>query len=151
MLGPKALAIIAGLVGQAPDKIDVNEISCMAANIYHEARGESDRGMAFAAGVTLNRVASKRYPDTICGVVLQRKQFSWTHDGKIDRPKDLAQITRAIFIAYDVMTGSLLPNTQGATHYYAHGKVSKLHKWMQTFERVAVVGNHTFMRKEMRR
>lgn len=50
----------------------------MARNIYHEARGESTKGMLAVAHVTMNRVLSGRFPDTVCAVVYQPKQFSWT-------------------------------------------------------------------------
>ena len=144
LLGPKALAIIAGLV--SPD-IDARELECLSANIYHEARGEQDSGLAWVAAVTMNRVHSPSFPDTICGVVKQRGQFSWTHDGRSDRPEDLEQITRAIFFAYDAMAGNGAKNTDGATHYYAPAKVSKLHRWMKEYAHVADIGGHRFMRK----
>ena len=56
------------------------EMICLAKNIYHEARGESIRGQLAVAKVTMNRVASGKFRDTICGVVYQHRQFSWTRD-----------------------------------------------------------------------
>jgi len=46
----------------------------------HEARGEGIEGMQAVHQVVLNRVNSRKYPSTICGVVLQKYQFSWTAD-----------------------------------------------------------------------
>ena len=46
--------------------------------IYYEARGESERGKLAVALATLNRVDSPRYPKTVCEVVYQKNQFSWT-------------------------------------------------------------------------
>jgi len=46
----------------------------------HEARGEGSEGMQAVHQVVLNRVKSRKYPNTICGVVLQKNQFSWTRD-----------------------------------------------------------------------
>jgi len=60
----------------------------LACNIYFEARNESIEGMMAIVAVTMNRVASPNYPNTVHEVVWARKQFSWTHDGKIDRPKN---------------------------------------------------------------
>ena len=37
---------------------------------------------------TMNRVESDAFPDTVHEVVWQRRQFSWTHDGKVDRPRN---------------------------------------------------------------
>ena len=59
---------------------------CLQQNIYFEARNQSIAGQVAVAWVTLNRVEAQRYRDTICGVVWQNKQFSWTHDGKSDSP-----------------------------------------------------------------
>ncbi len=67
---------------------DRRELLCLATNIYHEAGGESDKGKAAVAHVTLNRAKSPRYPNDICKVVYQRSgrtcQFSWTCDGRSD-------------------------------------------------------------------
>ena len=60
------------------DRISSKERDCLAANIYYEARGESVKAQKAVAHVTLNRVKSKQYPKTVCAVVLQNKQFSWT-------------------------------------------------------------------------
>lgn len=57
------------------------ELRCLAENIYFEARNEPVEGMLAVAFVTMNRVESPNYPNTICGVVKQKIrttcQFSW--------------------------------------------------------------------------
>ena len=87
------------------------EITCLAENIYFEARAESYSGKAAVANVTKNRVKDSRWPSTFCGVVTDgpvkeswktkqhknladskrvyyprkhRCQFSWYCDGKKD-------------------------------------------------------------------
>jgi len=83
-----------------------DELGCLVENVYHEARGEGALGQAAVAYVTLNRVRSPDYPDTICGVVWQPGQFSWTEDGKrCDRMTDLDAIGRAADIALAVRGG----------------------------------------------
>ena len=71
----------------------------MALNIYHEARGEVTEGQIAVAQVTVNRAKDKRWPDTICGVVYQSKQFSWTHMIKDHKPTDDAAWKKAQVIA----------------------------------------------------
>ena len=72
---------------------------CLALNIYHEAKGESELGQRAVAYVTLNRAHDPAYPDDICDVVYQavkkngvpvknQCQFSWYCDGKDDEPTD---------------------------------------------------------------
>ena len=41
----------------------------MVQNVYHEDRGEDALGQAAVAHVTLNRVPSPAYPNTVWGVV----------------------------------------------------------------------------------
>jgi hypothetical protein len=60
----------------------------LACNVYWEARTESVEGMMAVIMVTMNRVESDKFPDTIHEVVWQNRQFSWTHDGKVDRPRN---------------------------------------------------------------
>jgi spore germination cell wall hydrolase CwlJ-like protein len=50
---------------------------CLANAVYFEARGEPILGQLAVAEVVLNRVASKKYPSTICEVVVQPWQFSF--------------------------------------------------------------------------
>lgn len=54
------------------------EVDCLAKNIYHEARGESEKGWQAVAWATLNRTQDGRFPSTICKVVYQPYQFAWT-------------------------------------------------------------------------
>ena len=50
---------------------------CMQMAIYHEARSESLIGQFLVADVIMNRVRSRRFPNTICKVVKQKWQFSF--------------------------------------------------------------------------
>lgn len=94
---------------------------CLAKNIYFEARNESLRGQMAVAMVTLRRVQDPRYPNTVCGVVYDNKQFSWFSDGLSDRPRnhrsyeDIALLASAMLdtetVIYDF--------TYGSTHYHA--------------------------------
>ena len=71
-----------------------DDLSCLARAIYFEARGESPEGQIAVGRVILNRVKSRVYPGTICGVVyenanrMNRCQFSFACDGKPDRIDD---------------------------------------------------------------
>jgi N-acetylmuramoyl-L-alanine amidase len=50
---------------------------CLSSVIHHEAKGEQLEGQIAVANVVMNRVKSGKFPDTVCGVVKQRGQFSW--------------------------------------------------------------------------
>lgn len=57
----------------SPPVQDLNEheVHCMAEAIYFEARGESLKGQEGVGYVVMNRVQSRHFPTTVCGVVYQ--------------------------------------------------------------------------------
>ena len=68
--------------------VDPQQHECLAMNIYHEARGERWEGQIAVAHVTMNRVAHDEWPNNVCDVVYQKKQFSWTHVVKDVKPRE---------------------------------------------------------------
>ncbi len=130
---------------------------CLALNIYHEAKGESELGQRAVAYVTLNRAADPAYPDDICDVVYQglvkngepiknKCQFSWYCDGKDDEPVDTTSYNEALYIAAVVINtyGSSFDPTMGATMYHAD---SVKPGWRKSFEETTQIENHIFYRK----
>lgn len=129
---------------------------CLALNMYHEARGESEKGMRAVSAVVINRVNSRKYPGTHCQVVFQYKQFSWTHQQSWDsnialltgkarlKQKDLTrwELCRKLASLSDKeLTKSLPRNT---VFYHA------LHvnpKWSKMKAKVAVIGKHAFYKE----
>ena len=92
---------------------NTQEFECLVKNVYYEAGIESFRGKVAVAEVTMNRLKDPRYPKTICGVVYQRKQFSWTikpPKGTPD-PKVWLESTQAAAVGYS-------NQTIDATHYH---------------------------------
>lgn len=65
-----------------PKAVDKNEIKCLQENIFFEARNQNIIGQIMVGVVTLERKNSHRWADTICGVVFQKKQFSWANKGR---------------------------------------------------------------------
>ncbi|MGH8064913.1 MAG: cell wall hydrolase [Candidatus Entotheonellia bacterium] len=127
---------------QAARDLSEDDLFCMVQNVYHEARGEDALGQAAVAHVTLNRVKSPLYPDSVCDVVWQPMQFSWTEDGRSDRMMDLDAIGKAVDTALAVSRGRIKDPTGGALHYYAHDKVRP--HWSSRGYRL-IVGEHTFI------
>ena len=118
------------------------ELGCLALNIYHEGRGESLKGQAAIASVTMNRVDSKHYPGTVCEVVWQRKQFSWTLTG--DRHHsitDMKSWKQALVIARLFIDGARIAQVGEATHYHADNVKPY---WVAENKMIAKVGNHYF-------
>jgi spore germination cell wall hydrolase CwlJ-like protein len=117
---------------------------CLRDAIYFEARGESLKGQFAVAEVILNRLDSARYPHSICGVVKQSCQFSYTCDGRSDRPSDAGAADIAGRIARVMIDGAPRALTMGATHF--HSRMTRP-GWAGKFPRTAAIGRHLFYRQ----
>ena len=61
-----------------------HQLHCLTEAVYHEARGEPIKGQAAVAHVVMKRTKfPKEFASTICGVVYQHGQFSWTPHEKL--------------------------------------------------------------------
>lgn len=78
---------------------NTKEMECLRNNIYFESRGEHDEGQKAVGFVTISRMNDPKFPDTICKVVHQRKQFSWTNDQYSNNPKRGKTLDKAERIA----------------------------------------------------
>ena len=123
-------------------------LTCLALNVYYEARSEPMDGQYAVAHVVLNRVADDSFPDDACKVVKQgyhkgkhRCQFSWYCDGKSDKPKDNMSWIIAQVVAYNTLYGHHKDNTHGATHYHAT-YVSPW--WRKHYDKTVAHGSHIF-------
>lgn len=121
-----------------PVAAKTDQIECLAKNIYHEARGQSKVGQIAVANVVLNRVESKRFPNTVCSVINQRTkrvcQFAW----KCGSPKPIREKgawERAKELAEEIYNKGIEDNTNGALFF----RVGSYHKRMTT-----KIGAHIF-------
>lgn len=118
------------------------DLVCLAMNIYHEGRGESARGQAAIAAVTMNRLRSARYPNSVCEVVWQPKQFSWTRVAARHHIIDDAQAwRRALNIAELFLGGAQLALVSEATHYHT---VDVQPFWSKNIPALVMIGKHVF-------
>ena len=154
--------------------VNKQELQCLAENIYHEARGESIDGKIAVANVTLNRVVSSSYPNTVCGVVKQavlsrwwlehngrevpvrhRCQFSWYCDGKSDAiilHDDAGKTITANMVAWKdsikiatlALKGELSDLTSGATHYFNPSLADP--QWAYQYPVTVTIGQHKFLK-----
>lgn len=113
---------------------------CMVENVWHEARGEGIKGMHAVALVTMNR--AKQRHKTVCEIVYEPRQFSWTATVTGYLPSNIDDVRRAVA---NVMTNNVNDFTNGATHYHA-SHVNPL--WAGDMQRVAIIGKHHFYRKQ---
>lgn len=134
-------AILATVLNGYGPELDAKEVECMAKNIYYESRSEPIEGQIAVAQVTLNRVAHSNWPNDICSVVYEPKQFSWTWLEKDQTPNDPIAYKRAAVVARDVMIGNVVDPTHGAVFYHA---TYVNPDWNQYMEVSKVIGAHIF-------
>ncbi|WP_417620784.1 cell wall hydrolase [Parasphingorhabdus sp.] len=116
------------------------EMQCLAGTVYFESKSESLKGQLAVARVVLARVASSRFPDSICGVVYQRRQFSFIRGGKMPRiDTGHRQWRNAVAIAKIAMNDGWKSSVEGALFFHAR-YVSP--GWR--LKRLATIDNHIF-------
>lgn len=120
---------------------------CMAKNIYFEARHESTKGQLLVALVTLERVEDPRWPNNICDVVYDYKQFSWYSDGLSDNPKNLRKYEEVALVTSAILSTetSMSDFTYNATHYHADYVQPR---WAKQMIKLTQVDTHIAYREE---
>ncbi len=126
------------------------ELTCLALNVYYEARGEPLAGKYAVAEVTMNRVVSRRYPGTVCEVVYEKRwdrlrkryvgAFSWTEFDIVPHPEG-EQWHLAREAAKAVYFGQQPPQLNGALHYHA---TYIRPSWAHGQQPIARIGGHVF-------
>lgn len=124
--------------------------NCLTNAIYYEAGNEPEEGQRAVAQVVLNRVRSRLWPDSVCGVVYQgseridaKCQFTFSCDGSMMRAPAPGAWARARRIAQEALAGSVYAPVGLATHYHT---LAVRPDWSASLQAVAVVGAHIFYR-----
>jgi Cell wall hydrolyses involved in spore germination len=125
---------------------DADEEECLARNVYFEAGGESFSGKVAVAAVTLNRANDPRYPQTICGVVHQRRggcQFSWMCNGQRFRTPRGEAWDDSREVANILLHTDWFDPTDGALFFHA---TYVRPRWSRVLPVSARIGRHIFYR-----
>ena len=157
------LVEIADIVINKSLVVDDKAVTCMAKNIFFEAAIESTAGKLAVAHVTLNRVDSKQFPNSVCEVVYEgphytasngtqypvrdRCQFSWYCDGKGDDPREGSRLWEDAqeLAKYVLLRQEELPDiTDGALHY--HASYIDATKWAKKTKITTKIDTHIFYR-----
>jgi spore germination cell wall hydrolase CwlJ-like protein len=107
----------------------IKQLECLTRNIYWEAASEPFEGKVAVAQVTMNRLESGRFGDSVCGVIYQKNvfyekvvcQFSWvcetTHK---TRPVHQPLWRESELVAKKVLLENFrLPGLKDALFYHA--------------------------------
>lgn len=130
-------------------EISSEDLTWLIKNIYFEARNQPTAGRIAVMMVTLNRVASDKFPNTIKEVVTQggtkrdQCQFSWYCDGIPDKVHDWKTYNDLVTLVLTFLpvASKITDVTDGATFYHNH---TVKPKWAKTMKVTAVIDDHIF-------
>ena len=127
---------------RAPDT-GSHELDCLATGIYFESKSEPLAGQLAVGQVIANRTQSGgRFPDSYCGVLFQRGQFSFVHGHSLPGVNHSnRQWQTAVAIAKIVDQGLQTSAAGNALFFHARYVSPGWH-----LKRVASIGNHVFFR-----
>jgi N-acetylmuramoyl-L-alanine amidase len=117
-------------------RFSANDITLLARTVYGEARGEPYTGQVAVAAVVLNRIESKKFPNTISGVIFQPGAFTAVSDGQIWLgPNDTAYKA-----ARDAINGW---DPSGNALYYFN-PATATSAWIWSRPQIKQIGKHIF-------
>lgn len=123
--------------------LNKQEHKCLTEAVYYEARNDTEKGQEAVADVVLNRVEHKAHPNSVCEVVYQKGQFSWSKNKPAVKEKEawvkaekLAE--RKLKRQYALVREDV---TSGATHFQKSEK-----GWKGTIKIGKIGKHHIFFR-----
>ena len=117
---------------------------CLTKNIYYEAGVEGVKGKYAVAHVTVNRLKTGRWGNTVCKVVYAKKQFSWTAQEKLPKPN--AKLwSESQAVAVNVLNGARIRGLQKSLYY--HADYIRTPHWADRGEFATQIGQHKFYNK----
>ena len=125
------------------------QLDCLAINIYREAGYEPFEGKVAVAQVTMNRVATGKFGDDVCGVVYQKNvimekvvcQFSWACDAvHKNRPINKAAYNESYEVAKKVLLEGFQLSVLKEALYYHADYINP--RW--NLEKIGKIGQHIF-------
>lgn len=126
----------------------VKQMDCLTKNVYYEAGSEPFEGKLAVAQVTINRVESGRFPNSVCGVVYQKDkvedkticQFSWFCEDYQSKPVNRERWVESREAAKKVLMDNVRLPKLGKALYFHNDTVSP--QWGKP--KVAKIGRHIF-------
>ena len=108
------------------------DVRLLAALIYCEAGNQPYDGKVAVGAVVMNRIVSKRFPNTLEGVIYQRGQFTPAMNGKVNKVLESGKINDScIKAAKEALSG--VSNVGDLTHFRRNNGRDGI-----------VIGNHVF-------
>ncbi|MGN6589661.1 MAG: cell wall hydrolase [Sphingomicrobium sp.] len=120
-----------------------HELDCLATGVYFESKGEPLAGQLAVGKVIANRTQSGgRFPDSYCGVLFQRGQFSFVHGHSLPAVSHSNKQWQTAVAIAKIVDQHLKESAAGNALFFHAKYVSP--GWHA--KRVASIGNHVFYR-----
>jgi spore germination cell wall hydrolase CwlJ-like protein len=153
---------------QQPDVLQPHDIACLARNAYNEAGNQTEEGKLATVLVVLARTQDKRFPNTVCGAIYQKNQFSWTREPELMNKQNPKAIEKIMHRLDEMLAGqkieeaiswlSFILGLPEETLYYKrkdwdhdnpqgkyYNKMSEpARKMWRSLRTVKTIGDHTF-------
>lgn len=130
--------------------INIKSAVCMTEALHFEARDQSIKGQAAVAVTILNRVKDKHFPNTVCKVINQYKQFSYTLTPIEERKAYLRNLnildSKALFVNVLVSLQALSGGFKGmhtSLHYFNPSIVTP--SWASAFDSSFIIDDHKWV------
>ncbi|WP_375460785.1 cell wall hydrolase [uncultured Enterovirga sp.] len=135
-------ALSLGGCGHIPfgNQMSLTDRDCLARVMYFESNRSSPDGMLGVGTVVMNRLQSRRYPKTVCGVVGQQNQFA---EGALTKPMSGRSQALAYKVADEVLAGERHDKVGGAMFFHTSGHTFPY----RNMAYVAAAGGNVFYEK----
>ncbi|KMO34045.1 cell wall hydrolase [Methylobacterium variabile] len=131
--------------GSLPDRKPLAAVTsadrdCLARAMYFESNRSSEEGLLAVGTVVMNRLEAPAYPNSICGVVGQPRQFA---AGVLHKPMHDKEKVKAEQIADAVLAGERHDKVGGAMFFHTAGYTFSY----RNMHYVALAGGNAFYEK----
>ncbi|MEH3148206.1 MAG: cell wall hydrolase [Methylobacterium frigidaeris] len=116
---------------------------CLTRAMYFESNRSSEEGLFAVGTVVMNRLEAEKYPDSICGVVGQKRQFA---TGVLAKPMRDKEREKADQVAEALLSGERHTGVGGAMFFHTAG----LRFPYNNMHYVAFAGGNAFYEKRPR-
>jgi spore germination cell wall hydrolase CwlJ-like protein len=131
--------------GSLPDRKQLAAVTsadrdCLARAMYFESNRSSEEGLLAVGTVVMNRLEAPAYPNSICGVVGQKRQFA---AGVLHKPMRDKEREKAQQVADAILSGERHEKVGGAMFFHTAGYTFSY----RNMHYVALAGGNAFYEK----
>lgn len=138
------ISTLSFIPNESTASIPKKQLNCLTEAVYHEARGEPIAGQKLVAKTILQRTKSKDFPNTVCGVISEKSQFSYRSKrgsrSTIKEPATYKKIESLVKTEATNFTSS----KSNPLYFYNPRKANP--SWAKRMKVVKRAGNHVFLR-----